>query len=93
MPNDERHDLSHSENSAPNLAFDTMPVQLTFTAGEIVIPLHQLYALNSGAVIHLERQVSTVVNIAANGAFIGTGELVDLDGQLAVEVKTLKGLS
>ena len=88
--------MSHEELNpemmeAGESAVSSLPVQLTFTAGEIVIPLQKLYALNSGEVIHLQRSATSEVDICANGVCIGKGELVDIDGSLAVEVKTLKG--
>ena len=88
--------MSHEEVNPVAIDVDdsavaTLPVQLVFTAGEIVMPLQKLYAMNTGEVIHLQRVATSEVDISANGLCIGKGELVDIDGSLAVEVKSLKG--
>jgi len=86
---DERDDLAVSpEESAAGL-IDDLPVTLTFTAGRVTLPLSGLRTLAAGGIVELQRAASAQVDIAANGVSLGTGELVEIDGRLAVEITSL----
>ena len=68
---------------------DGVPVTLHFDLGDRSIPLGELKALQVGQVLELDRPLSQPVRIRANGALIGTGELVEIDGRLGVTIATL----
>ncbi|MBV6322451.1 type III secretion system cytoplasmic ring protein SctQ [Duganella violaceipulchra] len=78
-----------NENLAPSAAMDELQISLDFTAGRTQMSLGQLRALAVGDAIQLGLAARPAVNILANGRCIGSGELVDVDGALAVEVLSL----
>ena len=69
--------------------FDSIPVRLSFDLGEISLTLAELRALQPGQAIRLEHPLASAVRIRANGALIGEGELVEIDGLLGVSVQQL----
>lgn len=78
-----------TDESAP-LDLDAIPVRLEFDLGDRHISLADLRTLQPGEVFALDRPLADgVVHIRANGALIGTGELVDVDGHIGVTIRTL----
>ena len=76
--------------AAEPLDLDAIPVRLTFDLGDRTLPLAELRQLQPGAVFDLQRPLSDgPVMIRANGALVGTGELVEVDGRIGVRVGTL----
>lgn len=84
------HTMPAHENP-PNEAasFDAIPVHLSFDLGAISMTLSELRALQPGQAIPLGHPVAGAVRIRANGALIGEGELVEIDGQLGICVSQL----
>lgn len=74
------------ENPAQPAVMDDLQISLEFTTGHILMSLGQLRALAVGSIIGLGMAAQAKVDISANGQRIGTGELIDVDGLLAVEV-------
>lgn len=68
---------------------DSIPVQIVFDLGERTLTLGELKALQPGQTLDLGKPLATAVNIRANGALIGYGELVEIDGRLGVSVAVL----
>lgn len=68
------------------IAFDQLPVRLSFDLGETTLTLAELQQLQPGEVIALQRPLGGAVTIRANGACIGRGEVVDIDGRCAVAI-------
>lgn len=68
---------------------DRLPIRLSFDLGERVVTLAELQALDSGSALPLDRPLQDFVTIRANGAVVGEGQLVDMDGQLGVMVSRL----
>lgn len=68
---------------------DQVPVLLTFDLGERMLSLGDLRALQVGQVLELGRPLIQAVSVRVNGALIGSGELVDIDGQLGVTLVSL----
>lgn len=66
-----------------------VPVRLTFDLGERMLTLGELRALQVGQVLEMRRPLSQAVSVRVNGALIGSGELVDIDGQLGVTLVSL----
>jgi type III secretion protein Q len=72
------------------LDVDAIPVRLTFDLGERALSLAELRQLQPGVIFDLQRPLGHgPVMIRANGALIGTGELVDVDGRVGVCIGTL----
>jgi type III secretion system YscQ/HrcQ family protein len=86
-PNDE--ELEADITDQPLISIDALPVKLVFTLGSVNMTLAQIRTLAAGGVINLHRPASATVNILANGKLLGTGELIDVDDRLAVEITTM----
>ncbi len=64
----------------------TLPVRLSFSLGSLSLALGDVAAIRSGTLLRLEGGLPPSVRIEVNGVPVGYGELVDLDGRLAVEI-------
>ena len=76
-------------NPAPDpqeaeVGLDAVPVLLSFDLGELTIPLSELQKLVPGQSFNLGRPLAGAVRVRANGALVGCGELVEIDGRLGV---------
>ena len=76
-----------SDEAATSL--QALPVRLSFDLGELSLTLAQLQALQPGQVLQLGHPLSAGVHIRANGVLLGEGDLVEIDGQLGVSVRSL----
>lgn len=63
-----------------------LPVQLSFVLGTLELTLGALAAIRTGSLLRLVEGMPPTVRIEANGVPVGYGELVDLDGRLAVQI-------
>lgn len=75
-----------ADNPASDTAvsLDAVPVSLSFDLGELLLPLAELRALAPGQSFDLGRPLAAAVQVRANGALIGWGELLEIDGRLGV---------
>jgi type III secretion protein Q len=85
-----RHDASNGD-AAPvgneALDVDAISIGLSFDVGERHIKLGDLRALQPGEIFDLDRPLAEgYVYIRANGAIVGWGELVDIDGRVGVRI-------
>ncbi|NMK50029.1 type III secretion system cytoplasmic ring protein SctQ [Achromobacter sp. Bel] len=72
------------------LDIDAIPVRLTFELGERQFTLGDLRRLQPGETFDLERPLAEgPVIVRANGAFVGAGELVEIDGRVGVTLTRL----
>lgn len=72
-----------------SVPLDQIPVRLSFDVGTKTLTLAELQALQPGSTFALDRPPNEYLTIRANGAPIGTGHLVDIDGRLGVAVTSL----
>lgn len=77
----------HAAETPPD--WSSLPVLLTFDLGERTLTLGEIKALQVGQSLELARPLEQAVHIRANGALIGSGELVEIDGRLAVSIASL----
>jgi type III secretion protein Q len=77
-----------TEPSTP-AALDAMPVRLHFDLGERTLTLGELKALQVGQTLELAQPLSQAVSIRVGGSLVGNGELVEIDGRLAVSITAL----
>lgn len=70
----------------PTIDTADIPVRLTFSLGSLSLTVGDIAALGRGSLLALEQGLPPAVTIDANGLAVGMGELVDLDGRLAVEI-------
>jgi type III secretion protein Q len=84
------HAMPHLDPPLDEAAsFDAIPVRLSFDLGEIRLTLAELRALQPGQALQLGHPLASAVRIRVNGALIGEGELVEIDGLLGVSVRQL----
>jgi type III secretion protein Q len=83
---DDQDDDNESENEK---TLDGIQMRVSFDLGQRSMTLGELRQLSPGYVFELGRPVRSAVNIRANGKLIGEGELVDVDGQMAVSILNL----
>lgn len=79
---------SPNPGDAP-LSLDAVPVTLSFDLGELTLPLAELRQLVAGQSFDLGRPLAGAVQVRANGALLGLGELVEIDGRLGVALTQL----
>ena len=70
-------------------ALAQLPLPVSFDLGGVTMTLAEVAGLQIGQVVDLGLPLSEAVHIRINGACVGLGELVDVDGRLAVQVRTL----
>lgn len=70
---------------------DDVELRVSFRAGEALMELSRLRALVPGAIVELPEPADGTVQIVVNGRVVGTGELIDLAGRRAVEIRTIFG--
>ncbi|CAM3834395.1 type III secretion system cytoplasmic ring protein SctQ [Bordetella tumulicola] len=69
---------------------DAVPVRLTFSLGERQLTLGELRRLQPGETFDLSRPLASgPVIIRANGAWVGTGDLVEIEGRVGVTLRAL----
>jgi len=72
------------------LDVDAIPVRLTFDLGERTMTLAELRQLQPGAIFDLQRPLADgPVMVRANGALVGSGSLVEIDGRVGVCIGAL----
>jgi len=68
---------------------DDAHVELTVAVGTTQLSLRQLLDLSVGQVVTLGRPLAGPFEVRAEGRVLGRGELVDVDGELAVRIVSL----
>ncbi|MBI5499482.1 MAG: FliM/FliN family flagellar motor switch protein [Deltaproteobacteria bacterium] len=71
-------------------AIDDVPIEVAAVAGRVTMSVGELAALGVGAVVGLRRSPAGAVELLANGVPVARGRLIDLEGELAVEVTELR---
>lgn len=71
------------------ISIDQMPVRLSFDVGDKTLTLAELRSLQAGSVLALDRPVDDYVTVRANGAAIGRGQLIEIDGRMGVSISSL----
>ena len=64
-------------------------MRMTFDLGERLLSLGELRTLQVGQSFDLNRPLSGAVYVRVNGALIGMGDLVEIDGQVGVTLTAL----
>lgn len=75
---------------AGGLDVDRLTVKLSFDVGEQMLTLSELRRLRPGEIFDLQRRLDAgPVYVRANGALVGTAELVDIDGRVGARIHTI----
>lgn len=77
---------TESSSDAATATLASLPVRLSFDLGDVQLTLAQVQSLQAGQTLDLGHPLAGAVRIRANGALIGEGDLVEIDGQLGVSI-------
>lgn len=82
--------LTEDVSDSEPLNVDAIPVRLTFDLGDRNMTLAEVRSLQPGVIFNLQRPLADgAVMIRVNGALVGSGALVEIDGQVGVCIATL----
>lgn len=74
-------------DSRPAAAIDSLPVRLEFVLQQWNVTVAELDAIGPGRVLALDADAERRVLLKANGAVLASGELVEVDGRLGVQIE------
>jgi type III secretion protein Q len=83
--------IENSTGTDQVVSMNSIPVRLTFDIGERMLSLGELKALQVGQSFDLTRPINSAVLLRVNGALVGVGELVEIDGNIGVTITSLSG--
>lgn len=86
----QQEDMAQDEEQAVS-DFQRLPVRVEFVLQRSQMTLEELQSLCQGSVLPLEAEAQRRVEVRANGALLGRGELVQLDGRMGVELEQWLG--
>ena len=75
-----------TEAVLPSGSIDDVEVELQCSVGSKKIKLAEIRSLNPGFIVELDTSVDVPVRLQVNGKTIGRGELVQVNGRLAVRI-------
>ncbi len=81
--------INHAEEDAAH-PFANVPIHLSFSLGTLRMPIANIMQLQEGSVIELHKATPAQVNIYANSKLIGTGDVVEIDGKIGVQITKLE---
>jgi type III secretion system YscQ/HrcQ family protein len=79
-------DQGPNKEMSERLDMSSLPVSLHVIVGEKELTLSEVNGLAPGTILDLKRDLSNVVRLALNGKIVGQGQLVEIDGKLAVRI-------
>jgi len=80
----------HLDPPEPRTPLDDVPIEVSAVAGRATLTVGALAALQPGDTVMLGRSPGGPVDLLAHGVPFARGRLVDLDGELAVEITELR---
>lgn len=72
-----------------NHPFADVPININFSLGQLKLPISEIMQLQAGSILKLEKHMPAQVSIYANNKMIGAGEVVEIDGQIGVQITHL----
>ncbi|MEM9341896.1 MAG: FliM/FliN family flagellar motor switch protein [Pseudomonadota bacterium] len=82
-------DTATLDRAVPETTLDDLDIRLSFRAGEAEMSLKALRELAPGSIIEMTDPATAEVEILANGRPVGTGELINVAGRRAVQIRRL----
>lgn len=73
-------------DAAVAVELDAVPVTLDFELGKVRMSLGELRTLGAGAVVPLQNGSPSAIAIVSAGRRLGSGEVVDINGQLGIRI-------
>ncbi len=86
-------EVKDQKDGEPMVGVDDLEVELRLEVGRKLMTVGELRSLGIGAIVTLETTLERPVSIYANRHFIGTGELVEVEGRLGVRIMEMKDVS
>jgi type III secretion system YscQ/HrcQ family protein len=78
--------VREQDSRKEGLDLGSLPISLHVIVGEKELTLSEANGLAPGTILHLQRDVNNVVQLAINGKIVGQGQLVDIEGKLGVRI-------
>lgn len=69
--------------------FDSIPVKITAELGNTDISLKDVYDLAEGSIIELDRHAGEPLDLLINGQLIAQGEVVAVDNNYGIRIKSI----
>lgn len=66
-----------------------VPITITARLGHATLPISDILRLGPGAVVELEEQISTPVELTVRGVPFAVGEVIVIDDHFAIRIKNL----
>ncbi|QQX80545.1 flagellar motor switch protein FliN [Shewanella sp. KX20019] len=73
--------------------FNQLPVHVTLELASVEISLGELAKMGEGDVVALDRMVGEPLDIRVNGALLGRGEVVEVNGRYGVRLLEVEATS
>ncbi len=73
--------------------FHQLPVQVTLELASAEMSLGELTKMGEGDVVALDRMVGEPLDIRVNGALLGRGEVVEVNGRYGVRLLEVEAIS
>jgi len=73
--------------------FHQLPVQVTLELASAEMSLGELTRMGEGDVVALDRMVGEPLDIRVNGALLGRGEVVEVNGRYGVRLLEVEAIS
>ncbi len=73
--------------------FHQLPVQVTLELASAEMSLGELTQMGEGDVVALDRMVGEPLDIRVNGALLGRGEVVEVNGRYGVRLLEVEAIS
>ncbi|WP_076413121.1 flagellar motor switch protein FliN [Shewanella sp. UCD-KL12] len=73
--------------------FQQLPVQVTLELASAEMSLGELSRMGEGDVVALDRMVGEPLDIRVNGALLGRGEVVEVNGRYGVRLLEVEAIS
>lgn len=83
----EEIDTNTAEKPLPQL--EDIDLRVSFQAGETCLPLRSLREMGPGSIIEMTDPANAEISILVNGRVVGSGELIDVGGRRAVQIRRL----
>lgn len=79
----------NTELNEDSINAEELPIRLVFEVGRTQLQLGDLKKMGPGFVLSLNKGIDTPIDIVANGKKVGVGDLVKVDGNVAVLIRSI----
>jgi type III secretion system YscQ/HrcQ family protein len=90
IPDEELEENTEHIEDDEEHPFGNVPINLSFSLGSLRMPISNIMHLQEGSIIELNKNIPAQVSIYANSKLIGTGDVVEIDGKLGVQINKLE---